>query len=521
MLVRHYLSWVQTAPRDARAASTASLARAYVGADMTEGERAEAAAALTLALDDPDPAVRRAMAEAVAGSSRAPRHVVFALARDAGDIAAIVVEHSPLPGDGDLVDWVATGSGTVQAAVARRHGLSAPVAAAIAEVAEADAVTALLRNPTAAIPAFSLTRIVERLGADPAIAGALLERPDLPVLVSYELTAARLGAGGGPGGVRAALDAHERAAVEIAGGVGTDEALVLAAHLRQSGRLTVSLLLRALICGRPGLFHAALSELSGLPVPRVAGIAAERRGGGFEALCRKMGLSDGAVHVLRAALQALRQAEHAHDPWQAPPCEATQARRVLAQVLARGVAEGWHESDATAVSLRRLDDELAREEALALAGDLLRPDGEAQAVLILQPAMALPATDAEAGAPLQERPAPTLPEILVEAASVVTLPPPGPAADPAEIVAQEHLAAAAEHDVVFEQLPAAGVPSFGTVAAMLEDAVAAALSNLPPPPPRRPDWREIARQALVIDGEWVGVAVDGSFDPAQFTSKAA
>ncbi len=54
------------------------------------------------------------------------------------------------------------------------------MAAAIAEVAEAEAVVALATNPSAQIPAFSLARMVERHGDDPAMRDALMARDDLP-----------------------------------------------------------------------------------------------------------------------------------------------------------------------------------------------------------------------------------------------------------------------------------------------------------------------------------------------------
>jgi uncharacterized protein (DUF2336 family) len=508
MLVRRYLSWIQTAPAEARAAGTGALARAYVEGAMTREEQVEAAAALTLALDDADPAVRRAMAIGLADSPCAPRHLVCALAADRPEVAAIVAERSPVPTDGDLIDWVATREAPVQAAIARRETLTFPVAAALAEVEEAEAAVALLRNPFAAIPAFSLTRLAERFAKDAAVVEALLARRDLPVIASYELTAGRLAEAPSEAGRR---DAHERAAVAVSADLGTDELLQLAAHLRAAGRLNVSLLLRAVVCGRAPLFHAALAELSGLPVPRVAGIASERRGGGFLALCRRIGLPDAAVPVFRDALQAWRRAEAITGWLPQATAPLAQSRRVLAEVIEAGRQAGWHESDAIWVSLRRLDDELAREEALSVAGSLLQP-ADAEPLLLLQPDMAVaPAVDE--AEPVQDNVAPlALPE-----------PQAMPQVELAAGEAQDAQAAAVHHEEVefVAPVPSAETPSFGAMARLLEDAVSAALSNLPPPPARKPDWKDLARQALVIEGEWVGVAVGDGFDPDQFKANAA
>ncbi|MFO1148596.1 MAG: DUF2336 domain-containing protein [Alsobacter sp.] len=510
MLVRRYLSWIQSAPAEARAAGTGTLARAFVEGAMSHEEHVEAAAALTLALDDAEPSVRRAMAIGLADSPLAPRHLIRALAADRPDIAAIVVERSPVPTDGDLIDWVATREGPIQAAIARRHPLSSPVAAAIAEVGEPEAAVALLRNPFAAAPGFSLTRLAERFAHDAAVVEALLSRRDLPVIASYELTAGRYADAPSEAGRR---DAHDRAAVAVSADLGTDELLQLAAHLRATGRLNVSLLLRCVVCGRASLFHAALAELSGLPVPRVAGIASERRGGGFLALCRRIGLPDAAVPVFRDALQAWRRAEAITDWLPQATAPLAQSRRVLAEVIEAGRLAGWHESDALWVSLRRLDDELARDEALSVAGALLQP-AEGEPMLLLQPGMAVAPAD-EPAAPQQDN------------APAATLALPDPLAFQGAVVSRDETEDAPLHGAVREDVefvapaPTGETPSFGAMARLLEDAVASALSNLPPPPARKPDWKDMARQALVIEGEWVGVAVGDGFDPDQFKANAA
>jgi uncharacterized protein (DUF2336 family) len=512
MLVRRYLSWIQTAPSEARAAGTGALARAFVEGTMSPDEQQEAVAALTLALDDADPAIRRALAIGLAHSPYAPRHLVCALAADQADIAAIVLERSPVPTDGDLIDWVATREAQVQAAIARRDGLSPPVAAALAEVGEPDAVVTLLRNPDAAIPGFSLTRLAERFGDEPTVVEALLARRDLPVIASYELTVRRFADAPSEAGRR---DAHERAAVAVSADLGTDELLQLAAHLRATGRLNVSLLLRAVVCGRASLFHAALAELSGLPVPRVAGIASERRGGGFLALCRRIGLPDASVPVFRDALQAWRRAEAITGWLPQATAPLAQSRRVLAEVVEAGRVAGWHESDALWVSLRRLDDELAREEALLVASALLQP-ASGEPLLLLQPDMALQAAD-EVPSPVQDN-APRAPLALPEPEALARI---------ADVAAEVVVDAPAPADEIPDEVefvapvPTGETPSFGTMARLLEDAVAAALSNLPPPPARKPDWKDMARQALVIEGEWVGVAVGDGFDPNQFKANAA
>ncbi len=60
------------------------------------------AAALTILLDDPSRAVRKAIANLLAPSAYAPGHVVRCLASDVDEVALPVLKHSPILTD---VNW--------------------------------------------------------------------------------------------------------------------------------------------------------------------------------------------------------------------------------------------------------------------------------------------------------------------------------------------------------------------------------------------------------------------------------
>src|SRR6478736_6927738 len=103
MIVRQFLSWVRTASAGERAEATRALARAYLISDLSEDDRIAAEGALLMLLDDTSPLVRRAMAEVFAHSADAPSAIIHALAGDQPEIAAPILEHSPLLIDADLV----------------------------------------------------------------------------------------------------------------------------------------------------------------------------------------------------------------------------------------------------------------------------------------------------------------------------------------------------------------------------------------------------------------------------------
>ncbi len=128
------MQWIYQASAQERAEAAALLAKAYITNGTDDEEHRAQEATLTLLLDDTSPLVRRALAQALAGSPHAPHHIILTLVQDQTDIAAAVAQRSPLLVDAELVDLVAQGQARVQIAVAQRRGVSKAVAAALAEV---------------------------------------------------------------------------------------------------------------------------------------------------------------------------------------------------------------------------------------------------------------------------------------------------------------------------------------------------------------------------------------------------
>ena len=382
MLVRRFLSWVQTAPAAARASAVSALAKAYLGEEMDPRERGEAENALTLMLDDGSVMVRRALAEALADAGNAPAHLIAALSADRSDIAAIVLSRSPLPTEAELVERVAIGDVLVQTAIAIRPFVSAPLSAAIAEVAEVEALAKLAANPAADILEFSFMRMVQRHGSVPALRVALLERKDLPVAVRQSLMAsgARPASPTSEGrevtiGATAdhpGREVAEKATLDLVRITSDAEMPPLVQHLRRSGQLTASLLLRAVVMGEPRLFAASLVELTGQTPARVTALLADRRGGAFDAIYARAGLPPTLMPAFRAALDAHHQA----DP-QGIVEDAALVRKIAAAVLAVCESPGLAEQSGLVAMLRKVDAEAAREEARAMT-EVLRAAYQAE-----------------------------------------------------------------------------------------------------------------------------------------------
>jgi uncharacterized protein (DUF2336 family) len=377
MIVRQFLHWLRSAPPGERAEATSALARAYLYSDLSESDRAAAEGAMIMLLDDPSPLVRQALAAVFAASEEAPPTIVHALAGDQPDVAAALLQRSPLFLDTDLVDAVASGDAARQVAVAGRNDLPRSVSAAIAEVGCAEACLIMLENPDADLAAFSLDRVVERHGHLAVIRDALLARHDLAAatrqalvaklsqtLADYVASRAWLS---GERAQKIAKEACEKATVAVAADSQHGELRPLIRHLRDSGQLTAGLILRALLSGNVTLFEESLAELTGVSIARIVGIVTDRRGSGFRALYDKAGLPASTYPLFREAIEAIRE-----EGFMSEAVDASRLKlRIIERVLTSCETAAVDDVEPLLTLLRRFEAEAAREEARMFCQDLV------------------------------------------------------------------------------------------------------------------------------------------------------
>jgi uncharacterized protein (DUF2336 family) len=376
MIVQRFLQWMATAPAEHRAEATRALVRAFLRGGLDEATREAAEAAMTVVLDDPSDTVRYALAEELAASEAAPRHLILALACDQERIAALVLSRSPLLIDAELAEIAATTDAALQVAVASRADLSATVSAALAEAGEREACRRLLANVGAKIARVSFRRLAERFGNDAGMRAAMLARSDLPADVRLVLSE-RLGAALSELAIErawlaserarmAARDACERVTVAIAAETETEELPALAEHLRVSGQLTTALLLRAVAAGNIVFFAAALAILAQIPFERAGRLLAAGRRSALRAAYERAGLPAMAFEAFVAAIGAWREAEEEDGP--ADRYAFTRAVVEDMLVRYRDITDG--EANELAAMLRRFAAEQTREAARNFARDL-------------------------------------------------------------------------------------------------------------------------------------------------------
>lgn len=370
-ILPNLVGWLQDASPERRAGAADALARAFLHAEMDADIREEMEAAMTLLLDDPAPEVRFSLADALAESPAAPRHIILSLAADRLETAEIVLSQSPVFTDDELVDLAAESGELLQLVIAARPALSACVSAAIAEIGCLAACQMLLDNGGANLTGSSLKRIAERFAGDAGILDSLAARPGLPPEVrqilarerSRDLLPVMSGREGTAGDF--ARDACDQATVAIAANLGPGDLLPFVEHLRATEQLTASLILRAVSAGNVAFFEAALAVLASVPLARVQSLVRTQRLAGLKAVYRRAGLPLGAFEAFWVAVDVWR----GFDP-QASAAERFRFVRTLVdRVLARYQSVTDGELGQLASMLRRFAAEAARLAARDLANN--------------------------------------------------------------------------------------------------------------------------------------------------------
>ena len=261
---------------EARANSAHKICRRIDTMDLSPEDQESARQILDMMCSDAAVLVRRALAVTLKNSPKLPRDIAIKLAKDIDIIAVPVLKNSPVITDEDLVEIVLAGSSEKQVAIAQRPTLGEGLTEVIALYGSKQAVEAATLNEGAAFSDDAFAGVLKRFSNDNEIKSALVSRSTLPMhvtekllnLVSGELFDRLVNTHELPPqlAIEIAAGARERATLDLVeqAGLTTDpERFVQQLHL--NGRLTPSVIMRALCLGHMNFVEHALSELSGVP----------------------------------------------------------------------------------------------------------------------------------------------------------------------------------------------------------------------------------------------------------------
>lgn len=311
---------VKGATPDERALAARKLCANMQRAPLSDEDRALAADILRVMAADAAELVRAALAETLKSSPVVPRDVALRLARDVESVCLPLLAFSPAFSDADLAEIVRLGGPVRQAAIAKRPTLSRTVTDSLAEHGGERALATACANPGAEFGEDGLKRIVERFEASERVLTAIAYRKALPLsiterlitlvgdqvrahLVTHHVVTAETA-------LEIATGAAERATVELVDQVGrATDVKGLVSHLVAEGRLSASLLLRALAHGHMTFFEWGVAELAGVPHHRTWLMIHDAGPLGLRAIYERAGLPARIFPAFRAAVDTFHSME--------------------------------------------------------------------------------------------------------------------------------------------------------------------------------------------------------------------
>lgn len=305
---------------ETRAETAAKLARGFGVSGLTENERRLAEDIFRIMVKDAAVRVREALAQNLKENPMVPRDVAVSLAKDVDSVSLPVLQFSEVLSDEDLIDIVRSQGATKQVAIARRTKVSETVSGALVDTRNADVVTTLVSNKGAEISEQSLQHVIDSLGTDEKVQAAMIERPKLPVAVTERLVTmvsdhlkeelAKRQELSTTMAVDLILQSRERATISLSSESDEDDVEVLVHQLRMNGRLTPSIMLRALCMGDLTFYETAMAELVGVPVVNVRQLIHDSGPLGLKALYDKTGLPEAHYPAVRAAIDVAGETDY-------------------------------------------------------------------------------------------------------------------------------------------------------------------------------------------------------------------
>ncbi|MGH6949150.1 MAG: DUF2336 domain-containing protein, partial [Kiloniellales bacterium] len=320
---------IASLPASARARLAAETSLRFARGQLDELERQRAVELLGQLAEDVALEVRLALAAYLHSCPFLPQPLVARLANDVVEVALPVIRFSDALSDEDLQAIVTAGQPAKQLAIADRKTLSPAISTALIETDREQVVSRVLANKGAEIPEAAYTRVIDRFGERPDMQRLLVERPRLPLAIAERLISIVADEFG-----QVLVDRHELPPTLVEEWIlqarermVTDKLLAeerphevetLIEDLQARGRLTTTLVLRALCCGDLHFFEAAMAALTGMSLPAARNLIYHSGLQGFRDLYAKSGLPPKLGSAFRAVVNLVTELRRtAPDKWRA------------------------------------------------------------------------------------------------------------------------------------------------------------------------------------------------------------
>ena len=311
--------------KETRAETAAKVAQEFDGQSLNDSERKIAEDIFRSLVNDAEQIVRETLSTHLKTCDAVPHDVAVTLARDVEEVSLPILRCSEVLTDEDLVDIVKNQSKAKQVAIAQRPTVSAKVADAVIDTGNETAVARLVSNEGAELNEGAYDRVISDYQDSEAVSDSLSRRVNMPAAVQEQLvtmlTERMKDALSSQGNIpedqlsNVLLQARERATLTLlSNGSSEAELEQLVQQMYSNGRLTGSVVLRAVAMGDIPFFESALAQLAHIPVANARILIHDEGNLGLRSLYDKAGLPGRLFPAFRAGVDVARDNDYDGGP---------------------------------------------------------------------------------------------------------------------------------------------------------------------------------------------------------------
>ncbi len=301
---------------DVRAETAKKVADQFGEGALSDDERQLAEDICRVMLDDAEVRVREALSATLKHSKDLPHDMARKMALDVDTVALPVLKFSEVLTDEDLMEIISSDAGGKQVAIAGRETVNPEVADALVERGDEEVVAELLANEGAEIAEKTYGTVLEKFADSDRVKTPMAHRTQLPVAIAERLVkivSDRL---------QEHICTHHELSPDVAGDLimrsreratmslsAEDSAQELVESLAKNGRLTPSIVARAVCMGDMPFFEWSMATLSMLPIGNTRTLIHDRGNLGLAAVFDRTSMPKALYPVIRAAVDIGRETE--------------------------------------------------------------------------------------------------------------------------------------------------------------------------------------------------------------------
>lgn len=306
---------------DNRLQAAQKVSDGYSNGLLTDEERQIAEDIFAVMVRDAEVRVREALASNLKDCPYLSHDIAQTLAADVDSVSLPILQFSEVLTEDDLIEIVRSHGAAKQIAVAKRAVVPELVADALVESGDEKVVTTLVANKGAKLTEPSLQKAIDNFGDSENFSDTLAKRAKLPVRVTEQLVNL----------VSDTMRSHimenhelapnqvsdlilatrEKATLGILSEKSDDLAVrELVVQLFRSGRLTPTIMLRALCMGDMRFFEAAIAVLAKVPLTNARMLIHDEGELGLGSLLRKARIPQPLHPVIFAAIDIAHETDY-------------------------------------------------------------------------------------------------------------------------------------------------------------------------------------------------------------------